>query len=96
MKVLVTCPPMLGMIDTFLPGLHARGLEVVAAEVSQQLSEEELLKAVPEVEGWIIGDDPATRAVRCFADAAVEGGFHFIVIGDAAGPAALELPGCDG
>jgi D-3-phosphoglycerate dehydrogenase len=62
-KVLVTCPPMLGMLDTFLPLFRERGLEVVAAEVSQQLSEEELLKCVPEVEGWIIGDDPATRAV---------------------------------
>ncbi len=63
MRVLVTCPPMLGMLDAFLPLFRERGLEVVAAEVSQTLSEEELLKCVPEVEGWIIGDDPATRAV---------------------------------
>jgi len=39
--------------------------------------------------------DPVTRAVRHFAEAAVERGFHFVLIGDAAGPAALELPGCD-
>ncbi|MBW2419722.1 MAG: phosphoglycerate dehydrogenase [Deltaproteobacteria bacterium] len=63
MKVLVTCPPMLGMLDVFVPRFRESGIEVVAAEVSQQLSEEELLKCVPEVEGWIIGDDPATRAV---------------------------------
>ena len=32
-------------------------------EVVQTLTEKELLKLVPEVDGWIIGDDPATEKV---------------------------------
>jgi len=63
MKVLVTCPPMLGMIETFLPKFEALGVEVTAPKVVQTLSVEELQELVPQHDGWIIGDDPATRAV---------------------------------
>jgi D-3-phosphoglycerate dehydrogenase len=63
MKVLVTCAPMLGMIDTFLPIFKEYGIEVTAPEVIQTLSVEELKAIVPEHDGWIIGDDPATREV---------------------------------
>lgn len=63
MKILVTCPPMLGMIDTFRPIFEARGVEVVPAKVVQVLSEDELCAMLPEFDGWIIGDDPATRRV---------------------------------
>ncbi len=63
MKVLVTCPPMLGMIDTFRPIFEKHGVEVTAAKVVQTLSVEELIQLVPQHDGWIIGDDPATREV---------------------------------
>lgn len=63
MKVLVTCPPMLGMIDTFLPVFKKHGVEVTAPKVVQTLSVEELKVLVPQHDGWIIGDDPATREV---------------------------------
>jgi D-3-phosphoglycerate dehydrogenase len=63
MKVLVTCPPMLGMIDTFRPLFEKHGVEVTAAKVVQILSVEELKELVPQHDGWIIGDDPATREV---------------------------------
>lgn len=63
MKVLVTCPPMLGMIDTFRPLFAKHGVEVTAAKVVQTLSVEELVQLVPQHDGWIIGDDPATREV---------------------------------
>jgi D-3-phosphoglycerate dehydrogenase len=63
MKVLVTCPPMLGLIDEFIPAFEAKGLECVPAKVTQVMTEEELKAIVPQMEGWIIGDDPATRAV---------------------------------
>ena len=63
MKVLVTCPPMLGMIDSFLPLFKQYGAEVTAARVVQTLSVDELKVLVPQHEGWIIGDDPATREV---------------------------------
>lgn len=63
MKVLVTCPPMLGMINEFIPLAAAEGFELVPAKVTQTLSEEELIALLPQYDGWIIGDDPATRRV---------------------------------
>lgn len=63
MKVLVTCPPMLGMIETFRPLFADRGIGLTAPEVVQTLSEEALMELLPDHDGWIIGDDPATRRV---------------------------------
>lgn len=63
LKIMVTCPPMLRMIDAFRPAFDARGIELYAPHVVQTLSEEELIRTVPKYDGWIIGDDPATRRV---------------------------------
>lgn len=63
MRILVTCPPMLGMIDSFIPLFEKYGVEVTAPKVVQTLSVEELKELVPQHDGWIIGDDPATREV---------------------------------
>lgn len=63
LKILVTCPPMLGMIGSFQPLFHKQGWEVTAVKVIQTLSVKELIELVPQHHGWIIGDDPATRAV---------------------------------
>lgn len=62
-NVLVTCPPMLGLIDEFAPAFEEKGLDFTPAKVTQVLSVEELLSIVPDYDGWIIGDDPASRAV---------------------------------
>lgn len=61
--VLVTCPPMLGKIDLFMDFAAERGLKLHPAQVTQVLSEAELKTLLPDYDGWIIGDDPATRAV---------------------------------
>ena len=63
MKVLVTCPPMVRMIEEFRPRFAALGVEVDAPAVVQTLPEAELIQMLPAYDGWIIGDDPATRAV---------------------------------
>lgn len=63
MKVLVTCPPMLGLIDEFIPPAAQQGMTLVPAKVTQTLSEDELIALLPDYDGWIIGDDPATRRV---------------------------------
>ena len=63
MKILVTCPPMLGMIDSFRNIFEEKGIELCTPNVVQTLSVEELMEIVPEHDGWIIGDDPATREV---------------------------------
>ncbi|KIO36122.1 phosphoglycerate dehydrogenase [Shewanella sp. cp20] len=69
-KVLVTCPPMLGMFEEFVEPARTLGLELVAANTTQVLSEAELMALLPEYDGWIIGDDPATEQVF---EAAVNG-----------------------
>ncbi len=63
LNVLVTCPPMLGMIEEFRPLFTARGVELTPAKVVQTLSEDKLCALLPQFDGWIIGDDPATRRV---------------------------------
>lgn len=62
-RVLVTCPPMLGLLHEFIDPARKSGLELVAANTTQILSEEELVALLPEYDGWIIGDDPATYQV---------------------------------
>lgn len=61
--VLVTCPPMLGQINLFMDYAAERGLKLHPAKVTQILSEAELKELLPNYDGWIIGDDPATRQV---------------------------------
>lgn len=61
--VLVTCPPMLGQIDLFYDIAAEQGLKLHPAQVTQTLSEAELMELLPQYDGWIIGDDPATRQV---------------------------------
>lgn len=63
MRILVTCPPMLRQIDRFKSQFDALGWEVTAAKVVQVLTVEELIELVPQHDGWIIGDDPATAEV---------------------------------
>lgn len=62
-QVVVTCPPMLGLIEEFTEYAAARGVELVPAKVTQILSEPELKDLIPQYDGWIIGDDPATADV---------------------------------
>jgi D-3-phosphoglycerate dehydrogenase len=62
-QVLVTCPPMLGMFNEFVEPARKLGVELVAAKTTQVLTEVELMALLPDYDGWIIGDDPATKAV---------------------------------
>lgn len=68
-KVLVTCPPMLGQMEQFTEYARQKGIELVAANVTQVLSEEQLIDSLPRFDGWIIGDDPASRQVFTAAKA---------------------------
>lgn len=62
-RILVTCPPMLRMIDEFRGRFADAGMELVAPEVVQTLSEDELVREAPTFDGWIAGDDPASERV---------------------------------
>lgn len=69
-KVLVTCPPMLGMLEEFTDYANQLGLELIPAQTTQVLAESELIDQLPNYDAWIIGDDPATAEVF---EAAVNG-----------------------
>ena len=62
-KVLITCPPMQRSVTRYTDLFAAHSLEPVCPEMTQVLSEGELIEILPEYDGWIIGDDPATATV---------------------------------
>lgn len=61
--VLITCPPMLGMIDQFEEDFTRHGIKPLCPSVVQTHTEADLQRLVPGVDGWIIGDDPVTAGV---------------------------------
>ncbi|OQW32152.1 MAG: phosphoglycerate dehydrogenase [Nitrospira sp. SG-bin2] len=63
MRVLITCPPMLGKIHDLRHLFDQKQVDMFCPAVVQTLSEDELVGLVPQFDGWIIGDDPATRRV---------------------------------
>ena len=63
MKVLVTCPPMLRAIDQLRHLFEEKDIELITPNVVQVLTEDELIEILPDVDAWIIGDDPATERV---------------------------------
>lgn len=62
-KVLISCPPMIKQKESFMDAFSNLGIEPTWANVVQQYTETELIKILPEFDGWIIGDDPCTRDV---------------------------------
>ena len=62
-KILLTCPPMIGMFETFVDDFKKANFDVTVPEFTQEMSEESLCEIIGDYDGWIIGDDPATRRV---------------------------------
>lgn len=62
-KILLTCPPMLKQFERYKEFAIEKRLDVYCAPVTQIMTEDELIILVPQFDGWIIGDDPATRRV---------------------------------
>jgi D-3-phosphoglycerate dehydrogenase len=54
---------MLRRIDEFKSIFESKGVELILPNVVQTMTEDELIEILPEVDGWIIGDDPATERV---------------------------------
>jgi D-3-phosphoglycerate dehydrogenase len=54
---------MLGQVDLFKPIFEAHGLQLICPDFVQTLSEDELCELLPNMDGWIIGDDPASYKV---------------------------------
>ncbi|MDC0969282.1 NAD(P)-dependent oxidoreductase [Alphaproteobacteria bacterium] len=62
-RVLLTCPPMIGMLDDFSDDIKESNFEIHVPEFTQEMSEHRLIEIIADYDGWIIGDDPATRQV---------------------------------
>ncbi|MDJ0816002.1 MAG: phosphoglycerate dehydrogenase [Desulfobacterales bacterium] len=62
-KVLVSAPYFLPVIDSWRDRLAQEGVELIAAQVNERLSEEELLDVVADIDGIICGDDRITERV---------------------------------
>lgn len=62
-KILITCPPMLKETRQIEELAEQLGLQATRADVIQTLTEGELLEILPDYDGWIAGDDPATKKV---------------------------------
>ena len=62
-RILLTCPPMLKQVALFHDRFTELGWDVIVPEFTQVMAEERLMATLPDYDGWIIGDDPATRAV---------------------------------
>ena len=54
---------MLRAIDQLRYLFEEKGIELITPNVVQVLTEDELIELVPQVDAWIIGDDPATEKV---------------------------------
>ena len=63
LRVLVSAPNMLPVIERFQPIFDELDIEVVLAEVEECLSEDELLAYVGSIDGVICGDDRFTEKV---------------------------------
>lgn len=63
MKVLLTCPPMIGQLNQLQNDLKKHNIDITVPEFTGLMSEEELCKIIRNYDGWIIGDDPCTEKV---------------------------------
>lgn len=62
-KVLLTAPYMIPLLDRFQPILEGYGLQLIVPEVRERLGEKELLAYAGQFEGTICGDDHYTEKV---------------------------------
>lgn len=54
---------MIGMIKNFKKIFRKKKIKIVIPKIEQTLSENELIRILPSCDGWIAGDDPATKEV---------------------------------
>src|SRR6266478_85566 len=67
LRVLVSAPYAMPVIDLYRERLSAAGCEMAVATVRERLTEQELLPLIPDVDGLICGDDQVTRRVLAAA-----------------------------
>lgn len=62
-KILLTCPPMINRITEYNDLIKKYNFEIEIPNFQQTMNEEQLCEIIGNYDGWIIGDDPATRKV---------------------------------
>lgn len=62
-NILLTCPPMIKQISRFEELLNKYNFKITIPKFEQVMKEEDLCKIIGQYDGWIIGDDPATKKV---------------------------------
>lgn len=67
-RVLVSCLQMQRELPKYRDDLEARDIELLVPDVTQQMSESELLEVMPDIDGVIAGDDEFTGRVIASAD----------------------------
>lgn len=75
-KVLISCPPMLGAMAKLRDEFAVNGFEPIVVAMEQTLAAEELKELLPNVDGWILGDDLASEEVLA---AGKQGGLRAVV-----------------
>jgi len=63
MKILISAPYFLPVVEHYRSRFESEGLELVIADVRERLGEHELLPLVPTIHGAICGDDEFTERV---------------------------------
>ncbi len=63
MKILLTCPPMIGQLEKLRNIMTEHNINITVPEFTGLMSEEDLCKIIGNYDGWIIGDDPCTENV---------------------------------
>ena len=63
MRILISAPYFLPVVEHYRSRLEAEGMELVIADVRERLSEQELLPLVSKIHGVICGDDEFTERV---------------------------------
>ena len=69
-NILLTCPPMIKQISRYEELLNEYNFKITIPDFQQIMKEEDLCKIIGQHDGWIIGDDPATKRVF---EAGIEG-----------------------
>ena len=62
-NILLTCPPMIKQISRYQDLFNKYNFKITIPDFQQIMTEDELCKIIGEYDGWIIGDDPATKYV---------------------------------
>ena len=56
-EILLTCPPMIGMVEKFREDFKVANFNVTVPSFTQEMSEDALCDIIGGFDGWIIGDD---------------------------------------